>query len=500
MTAVFPSSSSTSRVAAAVNVADLVASHAVRRPDAIALVADDQRLSWARLDARATAAASDLAARGLLGGQRVALLGVNSAAWVIAWFGALRAGYVVVPINPQSTADEVSRIVAHSGAVVLLADRVDDDRAAGLDIAVVALGTDWQPHGEVSSPRDPDALAVLLYTAGTSGEPKAAMLSHHALLAHCANAHAVDQLHPDDVIACVLPLFHVFGLNAVLDMVAYLGARLVLLDGLPDDLAELADLIEAEHVTVLPLAPVALHRLLALPGVERLSKLRLVLSGAAPLSGETRAAFTERTGVPVDQGYGLTEAAPGVATTLGGERHGLGHVGRPFPGVDVRIGDGSDDADPDRVYVRGANVFSGYWPDGAGGPDASGWFDTGDIGYLDDGELFLVDRSRELIIVNGFNVYPAEVEDVISEVDGVDAVAVVRQIDDRDANEHVVAFVVGRATEEQVQAHCSTRLARFKRPTTINVVADLPRGATGKIRKGALRSQLSVLGAEPDGA
>lgn len=498
MTAVFPTPTPRSR--AAVNLADLISSQAGSRPDAIALVAGDQRLSWSELDARATAAASDLAARGLLGGQRVAVLGVNSVAWVIAWFGALRAGYVVVPINPQSTADEVSRIVAHSGAVVLLVDRVDDDRAAALDVAVVALDTDWALQGVVSSPPDPDALAVLLYTAGTSGDPKAAMLTHHALLAHCANADAVDQLRPDDVIACVLPLFHVFGLNAVLDMVAYLGARLVLLDGLPDDLADLADLIETEHVTVLPLAPVAVHRLLALPAVERLSALRLVLSGAAPLSGETRAAFTARTGVPVDQGYGLTEAAPGVATTLGGERHGLGHVGRPFPGVDVRIGDGSDDADPDRVYVRGANVFSGYWPDGTGGPDASGWFDTGDIGYLDDGELFLVDRSRELIIVNGFNVYPAEVEDVIGEVDGVDAVAVVRRVDARDANEHVVAFVVGHATEDQIQAHCTTRLARFKRPTTINLVSDLPRGATGKIRKGTLRNRLAVLGPEPDGS
>ena len=481
----------------AVNVADLVANQAERQPDVVGLVSGAQRLTWAELDRRATAAASDLAGRGVLAGQRVAVLGTNSVEWVVVWFGTLRAGCVVVPINPRSTADEVGRVVSHSGSVLVLADRTDDPRLTGSDVPVVELATEWQHQAPVSSPRDPDALAVLLYTAGTSGAPKAAMLSHHSLLAHCANADAVGQLRGDDVIVCLLPLFHVFGLNAVLDMAAYLGARLVLLDGLPAELDDLAGVIEAEQATVLPLAPVALHRLLALPDLSRLSRLRLVLSGAAPLSAETRGAFTERTGVVVDQGYGLTEAAPGVASTLGREQRGIGHVGRVFPGVQVRIGTGGDDTDPDRVFVRGENVFSGYWPDGSGGADADGWFDTGDIGYLADGELFLVDRSRELIIVYGFNVYPAEVEEVIAEVDGVHAVAVVGRADDQTSNEQVIAFVVGTATEQQVDAHCTERLARFKRPTRINLVHDLPRGATGKIRKGALREQLAVLGPDP---
>ena len=463
-----------------------MAAQAGSQPDAVALVEyGGPQLTWAELEDRCTAAASALSAHGLLAGQRVGLLGGNSIAWAVAWFGVLRAGLVAVPINPQSSPDEVRNVLSHSGARVLLTDR-----AVETGLPVLELASSWQPAGPVSSPRDPDALAVLLYTAGTSGRPKAVMLTHRSLLAHCANADSLGQLRTDDVVFSVLPLFHVFGLNAVLDMAAYLGLRLVLSDGLP---ADLGAVVRDHRVTVLPLAPLAIHRLLESGGLDQLSSLRLVLSGAAPLSAKTAAEFSERAGVALDQGYGLTEAAPGVATTLGGDQRGGGHVGRALPGVQIRIGDGLDNAEPANVFVRGANLFSGYWPGGAGGPDADGWFDTGDIGYLDGpgSDLFLVDRSRELILVNGFNVYPAEVEEVIAEVAGVQAVAVVGRDDRR--TERVVAFVVGDVTGDQVRAHCDVRLARFKRPTMINIVPDLPRGVTGKIKKGALREQLDVL-------
>jgi long-chain acyl-CoA synthetase len=204
-----------------------------------------------------------------------------------------------------------------------------------------------------------------------------------------------------------------------------------------------------------------------------------------------RAAFTARTGLRVEQGYGLTEAAPGVSATVGGPLLGHGHVGRPLPGVEVRIGDGSDPAEPAEIFIRGANLFSGYWPDGRDGPDPEGWFATGDVGYLLDGELFLVDRSRELIIVNGFNVYPAEVEEAVEELDGVESVAVLGHPDPR-TGERVVAFVTGRGlTVEAVEAHCAGRLAKFKRPSTITLVDELPRGATGKVQKGQLRLALA---------
>jgi len=217
-----------------------------------------------------------------------------------------------------------------------------------------------------------------------------------------------------------------------------------------------------------------------------------VVSGAAPLPPALGQAFTERTGLRLEQGYGLTEAAPGVTVTLGGVLLGAGHVGRPLPGVDVRIGNGSDQAEPDEIWIRGDNLFSGYWPDGHGGPDADGWFATGDIGYLTDGELFLVDRSHEVINVQGFSVYPAEVEDVIRAVPGVEAVAVIGHRSAA-AGEQVVAFVAASGlTAEQVVEHCAAGLARFKRPADVYLVSELPRGATGKVKKGVLRRLMAA--------
>jgi len=186
----------------------------------------------------------------------------------------------------------------------------------------------------------------------------------------------------------------------------------------------------------------------------------------------------------------LTEAGPGVSATLGGPLLGHGHVGRPLPGVEVRIGNGSEPGEPGEIFIRGDNLFSGYWPSGKGGPDAGGWFGTGDVGYLSRSDLFLVDRSRELIIVNGFNVYPAEVEQAIAELPEVESVAVVGRPDLR-TGEQVVAFVTGSAiTVDAVEAHCAVRLAKFKRPRLVRIVEELPRGATGKVQKGVLRHSL----------
>jgi long-chain acyl-CoA synthetase len=352
----------------------------------------------------------------------------------------------------------------------------------------------------VDSPQDREALAALLYTAGTSGQPKAAMLSHRALLSHVDHIDILGILDAAARVLAVLPLFHVFGLNAVLGSWIRAGATLVVVDGADS----LIDTIEAERPTNLPLAPSLLHRLLDDPRcATALTSVTTVLSGAAPLTAELAAAFEARTGIRVEQGYGMTEAAPGISVTLGGDAHGHGHVGRPLPGVDVRIGDGAEPTEPGEIWVRGDNLFSGYWPDGRDGPDADGWFATGDIGYLEAGELFLVDRARELIIVNGFNVYPAEVEEAIAGLAGVDAVAVVGRPDPR-TGEEVVAFVLGHdITEADVVAHCAARLAKFKRPGLVQLVDELPRGATGKVKKGVLRgtvesSPVDPLAVEPD--
>ncbi|GAA1426656.1 long-chain fatty acid--CoA ligase [Microlunatus lacustris] len=474
------------------NLADLLAARAAERPADAALVEPAaptrprRTLSWAALDARVSAVAAGLAGHGLLAGHRLALLGPGSAAWVVGYLAALRAGVVVVPLNPQSTADEVTAVLADAGARVLLsAEPLVRSGVTTLPLTEDGLDALAGDPAVVTSPADVESLAVLLYTAGTSGRPKAAMLTHRALLAHVEHVARLGVLSPDDVVLATLPLFHVFGLNAVLGSWLGSGARLVVADGYPDNFCAL---VRDEGVTNLPLAPPTLRRLLADPDLEAgLGRLATVVSGAAPLPEDLAEAFQARTGLPVQRGYGLTEAAPGVTASFGGSGTGAGHVGPPLPGVELRIGDGSEPAEPGEIAVRGANLFSGYWPDGAGGPDPDGWFATGDIGYLDAGELVLVDRARELVIVNGFNVYPAEIEQVIQELPGVEAVAVVGRPDDR-AGEQVVAFVQGRAlSAERIADHCGQRLARFKRPARVHVVDTLPRGATGKIRKGLLR-------------
>jgi long-chain acyl-CoA synthetase len=473
----------------ATNFADLVTQQAEAHPEAVALVQPRPTrrvMTWAQLDRRVDAVAAGLSAHGLLAGHRIAIYGPNSVEFVVAYFAALRAGYVAVPINPDSTIHELRGMINNCGARVLFTAESQPIpevhqivlSSQGLDELSKAAA---QP---VNSPRDPEALAVLLYTAGTSGEPKAAMLSHRALLSHVQNVASLDIVDRNDVVLAMLPLFHVFGLNAVVGSSVLSGARLVIMDGFDG----LGDVLAAEEITNLPVAPPMLDRILQDErAVAGLGSVTTVLSGAAPLSIDLRDQFTARTGLRVEQGYGVTEAAPGVTATLTGDALGQGHVGRPLPGVEIRIGDGKDPTEPGEIWIRGKNLFSGYWPDGHDGPDQDGWFAPGDIGYMINGELFLVDRSRELIIVNGFNVYPAEVEEAIAELPEVESVAVVGRPHWR-TGEQVVAFVTGEGIgAATINEHCAGRLAKFKRPSQVWVVGELPRGITGKVRKGLLR-------------
>jgi long-chain acyl-CoA synthetase len=229
---------------------------------------------------------------------------------------------------------------------------------------------------------------------------------------------------------------------------------------------------------------------------DSLTSVRLAVSGAAPLPAEVLSAMVESTGRQVYEGYGLTETAPVLTTTLVSASPKPGSIGRPIPGVELRLtdetGDEVDDDDPGEIVVRGPNLFSGYWPDGAGGPDANGWFPTGDVAYADaDGDLFLVDRIRELILVSGFNVYPREVEDVVTSHPDVAEAAVIG-VPHPYTGEAVRALVVpreGRQVDpDAVIAYAAERLARFKCPTSIEVVDELPHSATGKVAKGKLRS------------
>lgn len=510
-----------------VNVSEHLRETAASDPDGVALVEhrpERRSRTWREFDEAVDAVARALSGRGLVAGQRVAIVMANRIDLPIAYYGILRGGMVAVPINPRSTTREIGRMLADSLARVVLCDeagveQVREALTADLRVGIVVKGAEPLP-GETSfesfladatgtapaAPADREALAVVLYTSGTSGKPRGAMLTHRALI---ANTEQIAQLQPpamtsDDICLGLLPMFHIYGLNCVLGQAVRQGATVVLVDGF--DPSGLLDLIVDEGITNLPLAPPVIAAWAGRDDLrEKLAGVSRILSGAAALEADLAESFRESSGHQIEQGYGLTETAPVIATTHGSPRDGDDHVkhrsvGRPLPGIELRIveANGSDAApgDPAEIWVRGDNVFSGYWPDGADGPDADGWYPTGDIGFLDaDGDLTLVDRLRELVIVSGFNVYPSEVEEIIAEVPGVAQVAVVG-LPDEETGEAVVAFVVPdkdaahdeAALREAVEAHCRTRLARFKQPHRTIVVTGLPHSPTGKIAKGRLRA------------
>jgi long-chain acyl-CoA synthetase len=348
--------------------------------------------------------------------------------------------------------------------------------------------------------REPSDLALLVFTAGTAGSPKAAQLTHGNLVANLEQARAVDALRmvDDDVVYGVMPLFHIFGLNAVLGLALREGAAMVLVERF-DPASSLAD-IDEYGVTVIPAAPPVFVAWTALPSAsaKAFTNVRLALSGGAPLAPEVGAAFRDRFGVTVWEGYGLTEAAPVVTTTLVGGDARPGSVGCPIPGVDVRLVDTEgEDAlagDPGEIWVHGDNVFTGYWHDDAATVTVlteDGWLKTGDIAVADDdGYLFLVDRSKDLIIVSGFNVYPAEVEEVLLLHPDIAEAAVVGAPHPY-SGETVKAFVVAAAgrhlEEDEVIEFCAQHLARYKCPSIVTFVDSLPHGLVGKLLRRELR-------------
>lgn len=493
---------------------DPVATAAARRPGGAALITGDTTLSWADVDARVSAAGAGMIER-TGPGDRVAIVLGNTVEFVAAYFGTLRAGRVAVPLNPGYTADELDFAFTDSGAALIVAEepgaaapRSWESRRVHLDLEAAAA----------TLPRvDRDDLAVLLYTSGTSGRPKGAMLTHAALAANHDQLDAIEPppAGPDDVVLLAMPLFHAYGLNTGLGAVAHHAATGVLLDRF-DPAASLA-LIASRKVTVTIGVPQMYSAWARQPDARSaLSGLRTAVCGAAPLPPGEAARFTAATGKNILIGYGLTETAPVLTTTAVSDRGKTGSIGRPLPGVSLRLrsadgvvlwedGTASPDedlaeldlsvagtagTDPGEIVVRGANLFRGYWPDGRDGPGADGWWPTGDVAYADgDGDLHLVDRLGELILVNGFNVYPAEIERVLGDHPAVVEAAVVG-VDDPDSGQRPHAYVVVEAGPPpdvtDLQSFCATRLARFKRPT-VELVSELPHSAIGKVRKRELR-------------
>ena len=492
------------------NVADLVRAAAARVPERTAIVAVERRLTWREVDGQVDAVAAGLRALDVAPGERVALLLGNTVEFVLAWFGALRAGLVAVPVNPGFTPSEVAYQLVDSGAQVAVVEPHPSPELVQVLGAVAHVvpvdGPDWQSWlaGPAGPPDPPGAgsggedLAALVYTSGTSGRPRGAMLSHRALLANLDQAATVAEplMTGDDVVLLVLPMFHIYGLNAGLNQVAAHAATGVVADRF--DPVDCLDLLVAEGVTNVVGAPPMYVAWSMLPGVaEGFAGVRMAVSGAAPLPPDVFRRMRQQTGQPVYEGYGLTETAPVLTTTLASAEPQPGSIGRPVPGVELRLVDADgtevEDDDPGEIVVRGANLFSGYWPDGAGGPDDTGWWATGDVAYADEeGDLHLVDRRRDVILVSGFNVYPREVETVLAEHPKVAEVAVIG-IPHPYTGESVKALVVPAGNDRPAVAEltdfAARSLARFKCPTTVEFVAELPHGATGKVSKGRLRAR-----------
>lgn len=471
------------------------------RPHDVAIVDGERILSWAELDALADSVAAGLVAHGIKAGDRVVSLLENRADLVALAVGAQRVGVVLAPLNPVVTEYEVtSRCAAISPSLIVVeASTAEAATSAGVELIDVdsaqwraLLASDPVPEVEV----DPESTAQLLFSAGTNGEPRAAMLSYRAIGANLEQLTALPEavLTPDDRVLVVLPLFHAYALNAVVGAALKFGAALVLQRRF--DVASSLTTIVDNDVTVVPAVPPIYLQWITEPRARQaLSGVRLFLSGSAPLPPAVQEQFETITGKSVWQGYGMTEAAPVLTSTLVNQLPEAGSVGLALPGVELRLvdeeGTDPDEGDLGEVWVRSPSLFSGYWPDGANGPHDDGWFGTGDLGVFDEnGALHLVGRVRDLVNVGGFKVYPREVEEALESHPAV-IEAVVVGVPHPLTGETVKAWVVlgpgADATSDEILEHAATRLARFKRPAILEIVDELPRATTGKVARRKLR-------------
>ena len=431
-------------------------------------------LSYAELLARSGGMAAALLARGLKTGDRI----VDA---LLLYLAAIRAGLVYVPLNPGYTRAELDYFIGDTEPGLF----VDDAELVRL---AAAPGTDFA-EPDISS----DDLAAILYTSGTTGRSKGAMLSQANLASNAAALIREWRFTSADRLIHALPIFHVHGLFVATHCVLGSGATMLWQTGF--DAAAMLDALP--DATVLMGVPTFYTRLLARPELtpERCAAMRLFVSGSAPLSAETHREWEARTGHRILERYGMTETGMLSSNPYDGDRR-AGRVGPPLPGVLIRIA-GADAEGVGGIEVKGPNVTRGYWRNPektAEAFTADGWFQTGDLGQFDhDGYLWIVGRAKDLIISGGFNVYPAEVEAAIEVLDGVADVAVVGA-PHPDFGEGVVAVVVPRAgavvSPDAVGAALRETLAAYKRPKLVLVCDALPRNAMGKVEKAVLRREL----------
>lgn len=505
------------------NLARIIEQHP---DDAVAVISRGRSTTYGELRRQVAALRSGLAAEGVVPGDRVVVAIGNKRHFVVAYLAVLGLGAVAVPLHPTSPRPELAQQATAVGASVALVGQMAEPAWRSLQRAdipslrfvvycepVQPVGADdhgpwpsWSASGIIeravgTAPIhevQPGDLAALMFTSGTAGAPRAAMLTHDNLLANLEQLRrSPEPIRADDVVYGVLPLSHIYGLNVVLGATLAAGATLLLVQRF--DPSTFVESVAQRGVTVVPGAPPLWAALAQQPDVDpaSLSTIRRALTGAAKTPVEVLTALRERFGLDLAEGYGLTEASP-VVTSSAGLPIRPGSVGRVVDGVELRVvdEDGEDVllGDVGELWVRGPNVFAGYLNDPQATArviDPDGWLRTGDLGTVDeDGYVYLVDRAKDLIIVSGFNVYPAEVEQVLL-LHPMVAEAAVVGVPNGQSGEAVKAYVVPRdgrdLDEEALIEHCHRHLARYKAPSKVLVVDELPRNLNGKV----LRRQLA---------
>jgi malonyl-CoA/methylmalonyl-CoA synthetase len=450
-------------------------------------------------------------------GGRVAVQVDKCEEMLSIYLGCLRSDAALLPLNPAYTADEVAYYLKDSRASILLCqpEREAELRAVGEacgvllteGVAVDGASGSFEQRLQKSTAEPapvavgPDATAAILYTSGTTGRPKGAMLTHRNLASNADALHETWGWAADDVLLHALPLFHVHGLFVGLNGVLRAGASMIFHARFDPD----AVIDAFAHATIFMGVPTMYHRLVEHPGLtwDACHKMRLFVSGSAPLSVPDFEAFRQRAGHTILERYGMTETGMNTSNPLRGTRK-PGSVGLPLPGVQVRLVDAEKGGDVPRgevgeIWLRGPNIFAGYFgaPEKTAESFTGGWFRTGDLAMEDpDGYYFIVGRLKDMVISGGLNVYPAEVEAVLDAMPGIEESAVVG-LPDADFGERVAAAVVRRAsaadlTEEQVIADARAHLAAYKCPKTIRFLDALPRNAMGKVEKTRLRELLTT--------
>jgi long-chain acyl-CoA synthetase len=500
------------------NLACNLTATAAAHPDSPALIAGEESLSYAELDELSALTAAWLRERGVREGDAVGVMLPNVPEFAIAYYGVLRAGAVVVPMNVMLKRREVAFYLKDPAAGLLLAwAQCEPEARAGAEQAgaecvpvdggtLAALPVARGPLAEVARRSGQDT-AVVLYTSGTTGQPKGAQLTHANLARNAeVTARTLIELGPGDIVLGALPLFHSFGQTCGLNAAVSVGAALALVPRFAPE--AVLETIERERVTVFEGVPTMYAALLAHDDRRRhdASSLRVCVSGGAALPVEVLRGFEAEFGCVVLEGYGLSETSPVACFNHPGHERMPGSIGTPIEGVELRIVDDLRvpvaPGEPGEIAIRGHNVMKGYLnrPEAtAEAIDGDGWFYTGDIARVDArGRHFIVDRKKELIIRGGYNVYPREIEEVLYEHPSIREAAVIG-VPHPSLGEEVAAAVAlkpgAEASADEVRAFVKQHVAAYKYPRHVWFVEELPKGPTGKILKRAIEAPAELSGA-----